>query len=126
MLVEKGYTMVEMIIVLFVLTTLSSMSLPLLKNKVNENEIKKILKFAIETASYEAMNEASTKKLEITKSAIYINGTLQSDFGYFVCNPNIIVFHGNGHVSGPMVLRCYLNNKEVFLKYSLGTGIYYE
>lgn len=126
MLANKGYTMVEILVVLCIVISLSLLCVPVLKSAVHESEIKKGLLYSIEKASYRAMNEGLIQKVEISKNSLYVNGVLQYNFKAYSCTPNTIVFHANGHVSGPMILKCFLGNKEIRLKYSLGTGIYYE
>ncbi|MGL5540038.1 MAG: hypothetical protein ACRDBX_00210 [Erysipelotrichaceae bacterium] len=123
---NRGYTLVESLLVLIVLVGVMSLSLSAVPKKVLFELEHKRLVGMIEHVALYAQTHKQTASLDIASNIVTTSINAKRIRLRLRCTSTHIAFTKQGTITAPVAIQCFGYNHHKSFGYSLGSGQYYE
>lgn len=123
---NKGFTLIETIIVLMLYCMLLAITISYIPKKFAFRQVEKILKVVIEEQNAEALLTQKKHEIQINPHSISFDARL-IEFPFAIsCHPKKVHFTAMGTISNPFIVHCESLGITKEWGYSLGSGVAYE
>lgn len=118
----NGYTMVEMIIVLMILSILMSVSFLFTPKQTTLHFFMRQLRDYYLIAQLEAIQNHEEKRFDVSEDGFSLGDQFISNPRGIVCDPQSFLIYPSGNVNHAGTIRCYQDQFQVALTIQLGSG----